>query len=105
MCYQQFNTMQSFLPLVYLIIIIFMVKYTKYIIIDGLKLVPRPNPRVWERDYHFTGSEGGAIVACMTGSIAASIVLVCESAPSEQVQTTTPPVGKFPGPCRYIVSS
>ena len=37
--------------------------------------------------------------------VAASIVVVCESAALEQVQITTPPVGKFPGPCRYIVSS
>ena len=38
--------------------------------------------------------------------IAASVVLVCESAAlgKLQAQTTAPPVGKFPGPCRYIRS-
>ena len=32
--------------------------------------------------------------------VATSVVLVCESAALGQVQTTLPPVGKFPGPCR-----
>ena len=38
---------------------------------------------------------GGAFIA------AASVVLVCESAALGQALTTAPPVGKFPGPCRY----
>ena len=81
---------------------------------------PDPTPGSGNVTSTFTGSgyniiEGGAIVACMTGLkmpsilsvrvliVAASIVVVYESAPLEQAQT--PPVGKFPGPCRYIVSS
>ena len=38
---------------------------------------------------------GGAFI------VAASVVLVCESAALGQALTTAPPVGKFPGPCRY----
>ena len=80
---------------------------------------PDPIPGSGNVTSIFTGSgyiiEGGAIVDCMTGLkmpsilsvrvliVAASIVVVYESAPLEQAQT--PPVGKFPGPCRYIVSS
>ena len=79
-----------------------------------------PDPTPWSGNVTstFVGSEGGA--SCLISGlktkmasilsvgvliVAASIVVVCESAALEQVQITTPPVGKFPGPCRYIVSS
>ena len=46
-----------------------------------------------------------SVAGVLIAATYAAVVLLCEIAALEraQSQTTAPPVGKYPGPCRYIV--